>query len=159
MKKAASVLEPMLKRLGIEGGVRLERIRKDWLTLFDESLSSHMYPARCAEGELLLYVDSPVWMQQLTFHKRDIVGRLSPYGITGVRFTLGMIPKKRLHRNDVYNVRTLSSEDMTFIAEAVSGIADKGLKDAVRRACERSLASGKNKGQRRGRLPRDPELS
>ena len=63
MKKAEAVLGPMLKRLGIESGVKLERVRKDWNDIFDHDLVSHMYPALLKEGELLLNVDSPVWMQ------------------------------------------------------------------------------------------------
>jgi hypothetical protein len=138
MKKAEAVLGPMLKRLGIESGVRLERIRTDWFSIFEADLSSHMYPASCADRELLLNVDSPVWMQQLTYYRKDNIGKLGPYGIANVRFRIGKLQKKKQQQGRK-KVRQLSADDLSFASSVVSDIADEQLKESIRKAIEKSL--------------------
>jgi hypothetical protein len=140
MKKAEAVLGPMLKRLGIESGVRLERIRNDWFDIFDPSLSSHMSPAVCNEQELLLNVESPVWMQQLTYYKKEIIRKLSSYGITDVRFRLGKVRKKQQH-TEKKKTKELTGDDAAYITSVVSDIRDEQLKVSIRKAIEKSLTS------------------
>jgi|MudIll2142460700_1097286.scaffolds.fasta_scaffold253758_3 hypothetical protein len=140
MKKAEAVLGPMLKRLGIESGVRLERIRSDWFDIFDAGLASHMYPAGCTEHELLLHVDSPAWMQQFTYYKKDILRKLAPYGITDVRFRIGKVRTKRRQTPDRKKDRILSDDEVSFAADVVSGVSDEQLKESIRKAIEKSLA-------------------
>ena len=139
MKKAEAVLGPMLKRLGIESGVRLERIRHDWFDIFEASLTLHMYPAGCTENELLLNVDSPAWMQQFSYYKKDMLRKLAPYGITDVRFRIGKVQKKKQQLPE-RKKRTLSDDDLSFASGVVSGITDAQLKESIRKAIEKSLA-------------------
>lgn len=139
MNKAETVLGPMLKQLGIENGVRLQRIRNDWPDIFEKSISAHMFPAALKEGELLLHVESPAWMQQLTYYKKEIIRKLSSYAITGVRFRLGSITKKKEERAAHKPVRSLSSEEISFAASVVAEIRNEELKDSIRKAIEKSL--------------------
>ena len=139
MKRAETVLGPMLKQLGIENGVRLERIRNDWTDIFEKSISPHMFPATLHEGELLLHVESPAWMQQLTYYKKEIIQKLSSYAVTDVRFRLGRIKKKRQKQQAEKPMRTLSSEEASFAASVVADIRDEELKDSIRKAIEKSL--------------------
>ncbi len=138
MKKADAVLGPMLKRLGIESGVRLERIRKDWFALFEPTLTSHMYPAGCTEKELLINVDSPAWMQQFTYARNDILKKLSPYGIADLRFRIGRVRQQKSHKPHSGRQLPLSPDDAAFAAATVAHL-DAGLRESVRRAMERSL--------------------
>jgi len=139
MKKAETVLGPMLKQLGIENGVRLQRIRNDWPDIFEKSISPHMFPAALNEGELLLHVESPAWMQQLTYYKKEIIRKLSSYSITDVRFRLGTITKKKQKQEAQKPMRTLSSEEVSFAASVVADLSDEALKDSIRKAIEKSL--------------------
>jgi hypothetical protein len=139
MEKAETVLGPMLKQLGIENGVRLERIRNDWPDIFENSISPHMSPAALNEGELLLHVESPAWMQQLTYYKKEIIRKLSSYAVTDIRFRLGKITKKNKKQGARKPRRTLSSEEVSFAASVVADIRDEELKDSIRKAIERSL--------------------
>ncbi|MDP2156769.1 MAG: DUF721 domain-containing protein [Nitrospirota bacterium] len=139
MKKAETVLGPILKQLGIENGVRLQRIRNDWSDIFEKSISTHMFPATLKEGELLLHVESPAWMQQLTYYKKEIIRKLSSYAVTGVRFRLGRITKRKQKQEAEKPMRTLSSEEISFAASMVAGIRDEELKDSIRKAIEKSL--------------------
>jgi len=141
MKKAETVLGPMLKQLGIENGVRLERIRNDWPEIFEKSISSHMFPATLKEGELLLHVESPAWMQQLTYYKKEIVRKLSSYAVTDVRFRLGRITKKKQKQEAEKPMRLLSPEEISFAASVVADIRNEALKESIRKAIEKSLAA------------------
>ena len=141
MKKAETVLGPMLKQLGIENGVRLERIRNDWPYIFEKSISPHMFPATLNEGELLLHVESPAWMQQLTYYKKEIIQKLSSYAITDVRFRLGRITNRKKKQEVQKPKRALSSEEVSFAASVVADIRNQALKDSIRKAIEKSLVA------------------
>lgn len=147
MKKAETVLGPMLKQLGIENGVRLQRIRNDWTDIFEKSISPHMFPATLKEGELLLHVESPAWMQQLTYYKKEIIRKLSSYAITEVRFRLGKITKKKQKQEAQKPMRTLSSEEVSFAASVVADITNEELKDSIRKAIEKSLIADRKPRQ------------
>jgi hypothetical protein len=138
VKRTGSLLGPIIKRLGIEDGVRLIRIKNDWHKLFDRPLAIHMSPSRLSEGELLLNVDSPMWIQQLSYYKREIINKLSFYGVRDVRFRIGKIVSKKEGRS-AGPLTEISSEDRIFISGLVSGISDGELKEAVKGAAEKSL--------------------
>lgn len=139
MEKTDSLLGPLLRRLGIEDGVRLARIQAAWDGIFDRPLSQHISPARYAEGELLINVESPPWLQQLSYCKRDIIAKLRPFGVRDVRFRIGRIYRKS-ERTDQPAEKTLAPEDRQFIRELIAGVSDEDLRDAVRAAAERSLS-------------------
>lgn len=141
VEKAASVLSPLIKRLGLTAGVRLVRIRGDWDSLFGPTLSIHMSPSRLAEGELLVNVDQPIWMQQLTFHKRQIVEKLRPYGVRDIRFRLGKVYRPTIPSTVARQSAGLSTEDAAFVEALVSGVSDEVLKEAIRSAAEKSMGS------------------
>lgn len=134
-----SVLTPILKNLGIEAGVRLAQIKNNWQNIFDRPLSLHMYPSKLSAGELLLNVDSPIWIQQLTYYKKEIIEKLHSYGVKEVRFRIGRIsPDKQIVPKSPV-LRELSDEDKLFISDLTSEIKDEDLKGAVKTAVERSL--------------------
>jgi len=141
MKKAETVLGPMLKQLGIENGVRLERLRNEWPDIFEKSISSHMFPATLKEGELLLHVESPAWMQQLTYYKKEIIRKLSSYAVTDVRFRMGRITKRKQQQEAEKPMRPLSPEEISFAASVVAEIRNEALRDSIRKAIEKSLAA------------------
>lgn len=143
MKSTGTLLGPIVKRLGIEEGVRLIRIRNDWHTIFDSPLSLHMSPSILSEGELLLNVDSPIWIQQLSYYKREILTKLSTYGVRDVRFRVGRITREKQLRQSTAAITELSSEDALFISGLVSDIRDDELKKAVKGAAEKSMRRGK----------------
>jgi hypothetical protein len=143
MQRTDSLLAPILNRLGIAEGVRLQRIRQDWHSLFGETLSAHMSPARLAEGELLLNVDSPIWIQQLTFSKGEIVKKLRAYGVSELRFKIGRIPRKNQTQSASASPRTLTPEEEQFVDGLASDITDETLRDAVKKAASRSLGARK----------------
>jgi hypothetical protein len=144
MEKTDSLLMPFLRRLGIESGAHLARIKENWHAIFAEPLSAHMYPARLSDGEILLNVDSPLWMQQLSYHKREIISKLSSYGVREVRFRTGRIPRAKHGKQALRRYGELSPEDAAFVEDLLPGIRDNDLRNAVKSAAEKSLTSGRS---------------
>ncbi len=145
MEKAGSLLSPLLKRLGIDEDVRLQIIRNDWHTLFEKQLSMHMSPSKLFEGDLLLSVDSPVWMQQLRFCKKEILNKLGSYGVKDVRFRIGRVSQEGNRKSAASATSGLSREESLFISDLTSGVDDETLRESICRAIERSLLSTKPK--------------
>ncbi|MBA4372188.1 MAG: hypothetical protein C0402_04940 [Thermodesulfovibrio sp.] len=142
MERAGSILMPAIKRLGIEEDVRLQRIKNDWDTIFNEPLSLHMSPSRLLEGELLLNTDSPIWMQQLNFCRKEILGKLAAYGVREIRLRVGKVFRQRNEDPDTGRQvpRSVSNEDALFIDGLVAAVSDEELKTAIRNAAENFLS-------------------
>ena len=143
MKKTGAVLGPLLRNLGLESGVRLALIRNDWYKIFDEQIASQLFPVSFSDGELLLNVTSPIWMQQCSYHKGEIIKKLSAYDVQNIRFRLGRIPQKKQGISTPRKTSELTSENRFFITELLSDVSDESLKEAIKKALEKSLTAGK----------------
>ncbi len=148
MERTSSLLEPVFVKLGIAEGVRLIRIKTDWDKIFDKPLSLHMWPSKYSEGSLLLNVDSPVWVHQLTYHKSAILKKLGVYGVRDIRLRVGKISRKAQPVSVVYDVPGLSPEDSSFISGLVSGIGDAELREAIKGAAKKSFQANKTEEKR-----------
>jgi hypothetical protein len=149
VKRVDSLLRPLVRGFGIESSIRFIEIKKNWHMLFDEPLSRHMMPCKMTEGEILLNVDSPVWLQELNYFKKDIIEKLSPYGIKEVRFKLGQVSKRTGPEvcNQSFTLNTLTPEEVSYIEKTVSQIIDEELRGTVRRTIEKAISSKKVKKQ------------
>jgi hypothetical protein len=147
MHRADSLLKPFIKDLGIEDRIRFFEIKRNWDTLFQEPLASHMFPILLSRGELLLAVDSPVWLQELNFYRDDIIKKLVPFGIGAVRFKLGRITKnvKSEIKSQKSRAKRLTNTEQTFIRKTVDEIRDEGLKETLKITMEKAIVSGKTK--------------
>ena len=151
MERAESLLTPLLKRLGIDEDVRLIRIKNDWQRIFDKPLALHMSPSRLLEGELLLNVDSPIWMQQLNFCRNEILCKLKKYGVRDLRLRVGKVSWKTrdLEGPETLKIKELPAEEVTFLNQLVSAVSDNELKGAIRNAAERSFRAKKRRAEPR----------
>ncbi len=145
MRRTDTILDPIIRDLGIEGGIKLARITSQWNTLFKEPLSHHMSPSSLSGDELIINVDSHVWLQELTFFKEDITRKLTSYQIKGIRFRLGRVDLRvrkiaeKAERKD----RQITALDQSFIEDAVKKIADSELKNTVRRTIAKAMTAAK----------------
>jgi hypothetical protein len=147
VKRVDSLLGHLIKDLEIEDGVRLAEIRKNWQSLFRKPLAYHMGPSRLSAGDLLLNVDSPVWLQEMNIHREEILRKLTQFGVKSVRFRLGNVSDvTRLEvPSQKINPRTLNAEEHSYIEQEISQINDDRLKRTVKTAIERAISSGKTK--------------
>jgi hypothetical protein len=147
VKRADSLLKPLIRDLGIEEGVRLSEMKQKWNVLFQEPLPHHMSPSLFTGGELLLNVDSPVWLQELKFYREDIIRKLSSYGVKAIRFRLGRVVTtgKSGVGNERLGVKSLKADEHSFIDKAVAGITEDDLKVTLKTAMKKAITSGKTR--------------
>ncbi len=151
VKKLDSLLAPVIKNLDIEDGVRFAGIRKNWRLLFQKPLTYHAAPSVFSEGELVLNVDSPAWLQELKFFTGDIIKKLSPFGVRTIRLRLGKVSSNRKESISVEEGARQTApgqfapEEIAYIQQAVSGIYDEELRGTVRAAIEKAISSGGTK--------------
>ncbi|MBZ0155538.1 MAG: DUF721 domain-containing protein [Alphaproteobacteria bacterium] len=159
MRNTGSILTPLLRELGLEEKVRLNSLQQEWRNLFGEPLSLHTYPAEIKEGELLINVDSPGWMQQLKFYKQEIAGKLHAYHIKNVRFRHGMVYRRKGRsmmpaKNTLPERPPLSAPDREWIEQTLSAVKDPELREGFRKALEKAVARKGREVQRKTRRSR-----
>ncbi len=147
VKKIGSLIAPLVREIGIEEAVRFGEIKKKWKELFKEPLSLHMYPSRLSNGELLINVDSPLWLQQLTFLKTQIIKNLTSFQVKDIRFRIGKVtgPQTRETGNLPPERTALKSDALRQIEDTVEGMEDGVIKESIRRAMEKSLTTKRTK--------------
>jgi hypothetical protein len=147
VRKVGSLCAPFIRELGIQDAVRLAAVKRDWDTIFSKPLSSHMSPCSLSHGEILLNVDSPVWLQELQYYKKEILGNLRPYGITSMRFKIGRVSQNMSQdkRHKESKFKTLTEEEISLVEDTVSRIDDEELRVTLQKAMKRSLSARKVK--------------
>ncbi len=147
MKKLGDLISPLVREFGMEEAVRFEEIRKDWGDLFNEPLSLHMFPSHLQKGELLINVDSPLWLQQLTFLKAQIIKNLARFGIKDVRFRIGKVAAPRNRKAQPLHPASpaLRSDSLRQIEDTVEKIDDSVIKESIRKAMGKALSSRKTR--------------
>lgn len=145
MEKVGSILSSTLRDLNLEERVAFESLRQRWQTLFKEPLSCHIFPAAFRDGELLINVDSPAWLQQVKFFKKEIIERLGDLPIKDIRFRHGRVHEAS-HENSgdkktkgSKEVRELPESDILWIGQTVSTIGDPDLREDLKKTIEKAI--------------------
>lgn len=139
VKRADSLVAQIVKNLGIEEGVKLVRIKSEWHELFDKPLSLHAVPSVLKNGELLINVDSAVWLHQLGFYKEQIKEKLSKFAILSVRFRIGSIRNLEKPKKEPVRLRNLTTEEKSLVEDTVADVKDKDLCCNIKKAMEKSI--------------------
>ncbi|NWF52613.1 MAG: DUF721 domain-containing protein [Nitrospirae bacterium] len=145
MNRAGDLLKPIIKNLGIEDNLRLAEIKKDWNNLFKDPLSFHMFPSKLSAGEILINVDSAVWLQELNYYRDDIAKKLSKYGVKEARLRLGRVLRNTKPEVKSQKLKRLSTQEISYINEVVFKIHDPDLRETVKKALEKAIALKKTK--------------
>ncbi len=99
-----------------------------------------MSPASLREGELLINVDSPVWLQQLNFYKDTIIKKLNGFGIKTVRFKMGRVLPEKREEQAIPKIRRLTADEHSYIDGTISPVPDQELRDNIKKAMEKSMS-------------------
>lgn len=89
----ASGVERVLKRLGLEQANKLSSMAQDWPSIVGKQVGRHSRPGMLRGKELVVYVDSSVWLNELKrFGSGTILSNLQQYlgnrQITSLRWQL-----------------------------------------------------------------------
>ena len=91
-----TILSGLAKRLGLESRLLELRLQREWKQIVGEPIGSHTWPDQIRFKKLYLTVRNSVWMQQLTFLKPTLLGKLTETVgtafITDIALRVGEIP-------------------------------------------------------------------
>jgi len=140
VKRADSLLAPLIKNLKIDEAVRLGRIRAGWPDIFEKPVSLHIFPVMLKEGELLINVDSPAWLQQLSFFKDKMADKLRGFGVKAIRLRLGRVvsAEKEKGRKQILH-KPMTAGDRSYIEKTVSNVNEEELRNGIKKAMEKSF--------------------
>ncbi|UCG78130.1 MAG: DUF721 domain-containing protein [Nitrospirota bacterium] len=139
MERLSKAFEDLIRELGIGKAVTVEMLRRRWNEIVGDTISGHTDPDHYKGGKLVINVDSAEWLHELQYYQTNILSKLEPFDITSVRFKLGRIRKKRTSEPLNKEATTVSDKDREFAQETSSAIKSDQLKNAIRKAIERSL--------------------
>ena len=131
----------------------MAEVREIWEKAVGRSIANHTYPATLLNGTLTVYVDDPIWIQELSLRKDEIKDHLfehipfkdSESGIKTIRFKFGEIRKNQsVEKTDSRMV--IDADTMEKINESVKDIEDNDLRLAMRNylvQCSKKLITSK----------------
>ncbi len=121
------------------------RLMERWEEIAGPAVAAHSRPARWQGKNLIVRVDSAPWMQELSFLKEEMVGRIRKEfpasDIGGIKLEQGELPPMQAGRAkpSPANSRPLVDEEREFIERSVERIQDDGVREAARRAMAKSF--------------------
>jgi len=147
-EKASDVLSTLMKGYGL--GPRLDeyKILRIWDKTVGDNISSHTEPKMFIRGVLTVAVDSPSWMQQLTFYKDDLIKKINNgIGrdvIIDIRFKIGKIEDRiKAQGSRLKDITPLQSKKIEGYIEPIK---DKEMREIIRRAITKAMIRGKDRG-------------
>lgn len=92
-RRLGDALPAVLRQLGLERDLEVQRLLDSWPDLVNEKIASHTRATALDRGVLVVQVDSTAWMMQLRFLKGQVLKKLAsrfrPDLVRDVRFVLG----------------------------------------------------------------------
>src|SRR3972149_4554910 len=85
MQKISTILDKLIRQYGLEGKMNEMVLADKWEAIVGKIIADHSYPAGIRYKRLYVVVDSPVWLQEMSFYKEDIIGKVNTY--FGVKIT------------------------------------------------------------------------
>ena len=142
MNSLRNILGKFAKHNGIDSGVALNNLRKQWTKLVGKPIAVHTYPDSVKSGSLSIVVDTPQWIHHLGFYKKEILDKLKPLGVNSIRFRLGKIPEY-MNEDVSPEDSELSEEDLRYIDNTVKNLKDEELKETFRTLIRHGLTKRK----------------
>jgi hypothetical protein len=142
MEPIKAILDDLFHKRKIDKTLHVYRIFKVWDQAVGRRIASHSQPKRYRNGTLWIVVDSPTWMQQLTFLAEDIRGQVnqalgSPM-VEKIRFQLGEVrilsdpsPEESPSPPE-WSSTKLDAQAERTIEHALAPVSDEGLKERLR---------------------------
>jgi hypothetical protein len=132
MQRVGSILKRFIGDYGLETGLALTKIKKQWTQLAGQTLASHTFPDVIKGRTIFITVETPQWMHHLSFYRQEIVEKLKPYKIDEVRFRLGKLPETPGYKITAHDMYTLSDEDATYVEDTIKSLKNAELKEKFR---------------------------
>lgn len=149
------------------GGLLQTKAAQAWYRMAGETVSSHTTGAHIREGELVVYVDSPVWATELSALAGEYQRRLNEeLGESTVRAMRFVVSRKvgqerrieevaeesaRFYAEDIVESVPLTAAERAQVEASAAQIGDAELREAVIAATVADLEWKKGLRKRKGR--------
>lgn len=74
---AGDILKQLIVQYGLEGPMAEHQLREGWADIVGKSIAAHAQPEQIRYHRLYLAVDSPAWMQELSFLKTPLLEKVN----------------------------------------------------------------------------------
>ena len=142
----SGILSKAAHRLKFHDKMLEYRLWDQWEKIIGPAIAQHARPERWQRGTLIIRVEHPTWMQELSFLKVQMIEKLRAAFPTtplkSIRFEVGEFPKNpALPTKNILQrpKRELQESDEAAIANAVDQIRDPDLRESARRAMSEGL--------------------
>jgi hypothetical protein len=149
--KIDAILGRSSARLRLGERIRRYRLWQRWRDVVGTAVADHARPARWQGRTLVVRVDHPAWVQELSFLKLQMLEKLREafpeQAIREIRFEVGELPAEEAPGEPPAPTppRPLAEEEVEFIEQAAKEIPDADVREAARRAMQRSFGSEKRR--------------
>ncbi len=136
---ASDALKGAVKRLGLAKKMTRYEVWNRWEEIAGALICAHAAPSRWQGNTLVVAVEHPSWMQELSYLKGQLIARareeIPSIDIADIRFEIGKPPPHEEKENKTLDTRPvpLSPDEKEFIEQAALQIKDEGARDTVRR--------------------------
>lgn len=155
-QKVSDVLSTLMKGYGLSSKINEYKILKIWDEAVGDKITSHTHPLRLIRGILTVVVDSPTWMQQLTFYKEDLIEKINngigKDTVKDIRFKTGKVETKPKTSNSKLRSpqkqgpnSKLSSLQSKTIEGYLEPVKDSEIREVIKRTIAKALIRGKGK--------------
>jgi len=145
-ERIGDLLRERIADLGWECRLREEEVLTGWDAAVGPQIAAHARPSHIANRRLTIVTESPVWTQQLSMLKpellRRIAGSFGPDTVTDLFFVTGKIEPAPRGPAPAAARRPVPAELPPAIESELAGISDVEVRDAVRSLVRAALADG-----------------
>ena len=144
----STILTAVAPRLGLAATLCEHRLRERWPEIVGEQIAAHTRPDQIRFKKLYLLVEHSVWLQQLTFLKPDLLGKIQnaagPDAVTDLVLRIGEIgpPAERRSLGEEENLSnpTPSPEIVELAAAHAAHVTDPSLRAQLTAVMATTLA-------------------
>lgn len=150
VEKLSQTLQRLLTSRGLAGRLGIYRIIGHWNGVVGAAIARHAQPCFIRGKKLTVQVDSPVWMQQLSLLKSELIDKLNKglgaEAVQEIKLTLGAIESRAGRAEKVPPLPPLSEEDREFIARYTDVIREPDIRESFRKLMETDLRNKRRSG-------------
>ncbi len=146
-QKLGQILQQTLKQRNISLRIKDQPLWDAWGKAVGPAISRQTRVDHFDRDTLFVKVSSSVWMQQLQFMKKEILGRMNEIlgkeAVKSLFFSIGDTAADRPKNIDAFSLKPdeypLQETDKRLIEKCTAAIADRELHDILKRAMTKQL--------------------
>ncbi len=148
IEKFSQTLGRILKARGMQSRLYEYRIFSQWERTVGQGIARHARPVSLRGRKLILVVDSPAWMQQLSLMKPEIREKLNAglgrESVREITLRLGEVAAPdRQDSPEEESGAALTPEEREKIEQYVHAVGDDDTRESLKRVIEKDLTSKK----------------